>query len=66
MSEWQPIKTAPRDDTSILVWPGPRVDLCQVVHWMDEGACSGWFNGNFLYDEDEFTHWMPLPEPPAQ
>lgn len=69
MSEWQPIETAPRDETKIIVFYSGK-------------ATIGWFDGDSLYLEwsrDEYgprpvangrihgrlaTHWMPLPEPP--
>jgi hypothetical protein len=72
MSEWQPIETAPKDGTPIIVAtsaPGfyPR---------------SGWWSdrfGEWVVRENEsgatrlcpdyagvaLTHWMPLPPPPA-
>lgn len=34
--EWQPIETAPRDGTSILVWQGPAYDpLWAIVYWQE-------------------------------
>lgn len=71
MDEWQPIETAPRDGTYVLVTcAGPFVPA--VVCWAtDENGTSGWT------DDPEFfawppldlsgwplTHWMPLPLPP--
>ena len=80
MSEWQPIETAPKDGTRILL--GGR--------WLpfDINPGGGWFAGVFSWttisgnpDADDyfwlgdgpsdashynvdFTHWHPLPPPP--
>lgn len=60
MSEWQPIETAPRNGTRMLVaWLGnPAINRLHFrvrdKEWCDEqGLC---------YRQP--THWMPLPEPP--
>jgi hypothetical protein len=60
MIEWQPIETAPKDGTVVLLWDGEYVT--QGTHfggmWLPHGECD--FAGpNWLP-----THWMPLPEPP--
>ena len=73
MSEWQPIKTAPRDRTRVLVtWSGTyacshhvRVACFDFPEphskkraWCGDGEQTF---GNQLIRP---THWMPLPEPP--
>ena len=60
MSEWQPIETAPRDGTEILLFArGPyKDDYRGVGQW--SGQRNDWF-WNFAIRP---THWMPLPEPP--
>lgn len=65
MSEWQPISTAPSNTLAhpILVANKARV----TVGWLND---DGWHD---LCDHDPFgalmedqpTHWMPIPEPPA-
>jgi len=63
MSEWQPIKTAPKDGTWILAWGIDK--SVQRVSWgrTRQGElqwCTphGWCAFRYL------THWMPLPDPP--
>ncbi len=56
---WQPIETAPKDDSVILVYDGAGMH----VAWI------GWTeNEKPVYFDDNVairpTHWMPLPEPP--
>src|SRR4051794_12290144 len=69
-AEWQPIETAPRDGTSILVC---RDNGCgwdyAVVWWWDEGGDYPWVIGNIPNDDaiadGRPEYWMPLPAPPA-
>lgn len=59
MSKWQPIETAPKDGTLVLVWDE---DTPITASW-DEGF--GWCdNVRGTYWGFSPTHWMPLPEPP--
>jgi hypothetical protein len=69
-AEWQPIETAPRDGTKILAINN-RGNQC-VCLWQN-GSCS-WIS-MFSSGPSPFinggcgsvlTHWMPLPEPPAE
>ena len=72
MSDWQIIDTAPRDGREVFLWvpieSGPmegstKASLCIVVaSWSD--ALRDW-NSDFI-GEEEPTHWMPLPPPPAE
>jgi hypothetical protein len=58
MNNWQPIETAPRDKTKILVWTGRDFDIL----WWSE-RLNGWtFNDD--WEVDDPTHWQPLPAPP--
>ena len=67
MSEWQPIETAPKDGTDILVMTG---ETMHVVRWINiHGGFDYWAvddnkHGPFTLRGKAPTHWMPLPEPP--
>ena len=74
MTEWQPIETAPKDNTLVLLYskidPDPDFsDFMGVGYWETydlwhgpippKGPCWMW-----SIDEHLPTHWMHLPEPP--
>lgn len=70
--KWQPIATAPRDGTFIII-AGPSgystTQLrCEVARWYPQfRPHNPWQNhGNnaFSDGESEPTYWMPLPELP--
>lgn len=61
MSEWQPIETAPKDGTIILLW------YKAIGHEMAFWNGKSWDDGDFydnLGSDADFTHWMPLPKAP--
>lgn len=72
--EWQPIETAPRDGTSVLLYATvPPTDMLAMdgpvimsgyFDSMDDAWCStlATFFGPFVYP----TNWMPLPTPPGE
>ena len=63
--DWQPIETAPKDGTSVLLWSveirEPVIGCWSTAHatirewWVDSWGPPGF---------DDPTHWMPLPEGP--
>lgn len=62
MSEWQPIETAPRDGTHMLLF---REHVYFIGYWATK-AQSWRVNADGLpMINPPPTHWMPLPEPPA-
>ncbi len=64
MSEWQPIETAPKDGTRVMLFrAGRKICLGGYVTPSWALTLEGWKNshGNFF----EPTHWMPLPLPPT-
>ena len=71
MSEWQPIETAPKDGTWVLLYSPdnePSVATCcweslnynWAPQWVWGSKQRADFRGGFY----GATHWMPLPEPP--
>ncbi len=77
---WQPIDTAPKDGTVVILYvPGTdssvrlgwyvqeeTVRHGKVIRSVDEWYWrDGFFSGIFGQKDDAPTHWMPLPEPPA-
>lgn len=74
MSEWQPIETAPKDGTTVLLYR--EVVPFKVVgygRWEDVLGISGWISYGFHRGGGDAsnlglaapTHWMPLPAPPV-
>ena len=76
IEEWQPIETAPKDGTTILLYfpNGYWADYRNVAigfwgGWSDDASDAGWYgdesNSNTMTDFGSFpTHWMKLPDPP--
>ena len=66
LSPWQPIATAPKDGTDILIMTR---ETMHVVRWENvHGDFYYWVvddnkHGPFTLRGNEPTHWMPLPEP---
>ena len=59
---WQPIETAPRDGTTILVYePG----FFQTAAWEANEFKAGWTNASGGWIGD-VTYWMPIPEAPQE
>jgi len=74
MADWQPIETAPKDGTEVLLW-GPYCGCPATAQWTGKAWAAYWdgwrvveYMSDFGTDYREFdmpTHWMPLPEPPT-
>ena len=74
MSKWQPIETAPKDGTRVLLTEEWGV---VIGRWCEEaqlGLCEegpGWqvFECDdcwYSVAAENPTHWMPLPAPPTE
>lgn len=70
MIEWQPMATAPNDETFILLWFERPVGLfethCTIGFWSDEGG--GWFaseaaSASLTAFGDEPIFWAPINGP---
>jgi len=63
MTDWQPIETAPRDGSDIIVYrpkfDGDYIPIVGVDYWF-----KGYTWGRSRRDCQP-THWMPLPKPPV-
>ncbi len=69
--EWQPIESAPKDGQRILLIDTDHdIQVALFGRYYDDEAemiVSGWTPNELIYYVDpDFTHWMPLPEPPKK
>lgn len=78
--EWQPVESAPKDETSVLLWGSLDADWGMFPESPDAFSgspemCIGYWAGKGWHvpnhggpgDYEQWckaTHWMPLPEPP--
>jgi hypothetical protein len=71
MSEWQPIESAPFNESVLIfipssehygpgIWRAIRVNMGTGIRWHATTIAMG----RDLSGECLPTHWMPLPEPP--
>jgi hypothetical protein len=71
MTDWQPIDTAPKDRTAVLLWarlhahPPERDSFFEVVGFYHRASgVERWKTRET--DEDLIaTHWAPIPKPPG-
>lgn len=74
MSEWQPIKTAPKDGTEIQLWAvltsNKKGQWWPKCYWGGNFGIDWWMaideEGEGVLEKSAWkpTHWMPEPEPP--
>jgi hypothetical protein len=65
MSEWKPIKTAPKDE--MFIWARPKGDGKWGIGLAYRNVSGGWSDA---YGDGSVpssaTHWHRLPSPPSQ
>jgi hypothetical protein len=61
--KWQPIDSAPKDGTRILIYEAEQGEpgTVRVSCWRNDTIPAGWTGG-----EHPPTHWLPLPPPPEE
>lgn len=68
MSKWQPIETAPRDGTELLLWypdeDDPQESFIEVGWYNNDPEATKEYRGWLIISGIEATHWQPLPDPP--
>jgi hypothetical protein len=74
MSDWQPIETAPKDGTWLLLaggkCEGDEGDEGRIVSGQWAGGTDprwqfAWYDSGYYGEYSDPSHWMPLPAPPA-
>lgn len=71
-NEWQPIETAPKDGTWILLYKEQELSgIVQVDEWCPsiqtvKWAYDRWCECSGYSAFATPTHWMPLPKPPTE
>jgi hypothetical protein len=74
MGEWQPIETAPKDGTPVLLHGRFRryrrgwttvLATWSTFSSRPDATDHDWISGLSRVDAD-WTHWMPLPAPPPR
>jgi hypothetical protein len=71
--DWQPIETAPKDGTAVLVWPPTWIGCISCAKWSEDQHANRprpfWSRFDSHSDSDSRsqppTHWAPLPAGPA-
>jgi len=71
MNEWQPIETAPKDGSAVMLIDERceyLPDRWAIAYWRPDSWANDWrvcgADGRDYQTDIEPTHWQPLPEPP--
>jgi hypothetical protein len=62
--QWQPIETAPKDGSDILLYEVPA-GKTHIGYFSPVTDMSKKWGNHYGYGFDP-SHWMPLPEPPKE
>jgi len=62
LSAWQPIETAPKDGSHILLFCQDSTVKIGGGYWFAKKNC--WVHGGYMRRLSEPTHWQPLPATP--
>jgi hypothetical protein len=66
MNNWQPMDTAPKDGTQILIYTGDAIEPTIFLAGYDaDTTYRGWYDDGGSHIS-MITHWMPLPAPPER
>lgn len=67
MNGWQPIETAPKDGTRVLLFDAGRSPPNMIAHWDWNRWCGDkTISGRFtIWADVSGAYWMPLPSPPS-
>ncbi len=71
MAEWQEIETAPKDETTFLAAIAVYNNVTNRTTWeyalifYDEGQFQFFNDADTGWYAEDYTHWMPLPDPPS-
>ncbi len=68
---WRTIESAPKDGTLCLFFAPGRskakyIERAKRQMTIVDAFSPQWVNGKYQLPENPYTHWRPLPAPPAQ
>jgi len=70
MTDWQLIKSAPKDGSTVLLWarlrahPPERDSFFEVVGFFHRASGVERWKSRETDEDLDATHWAPLPKPP--
>lgn len=70
--QWRSIESAPKDESLFLAYAARTrtMDVCRMENISSKQPfyvlrATNWNWEHHDFPEEDFTHWMPLPEPPT-